>query len=81
GSLSTTGINYDGMQQSALNVVFNGKQGRYAELAPAQIYMQTPNEKGADYNRYLNANATLEFDVRMHSPAPESLILAAHCEW
>ncbi|MGL5661428.1 MAG: glycoside hydrolase family 3 N-terminal domain-containing protein, partial [Aeromonas sp.] len=81
GSLTTTGINYDGMQQSAINVKFKGKHAGFETSAPAQFYMQTVDQKGADYTRYLNANSTLEFDIRMKSPAPESLVLATHCEY
>ncbi|NLS14054.1 glycoside hydrolase family 3 protein [Vibrio sp. SM6] len=81
GSVVTTGINYDGMQQSAIEVEFKGKQGQYTELPSGQVYMQTPDEKGADYTQYVNANSTLEFDVRMHTAAPESLKLVAHCEY
>lgn len=65
GTVTTTGINYDGMQQSALNVKFVGNIGEYKNNSAAQLYMQTVDGKGADYSRYLNANATLEFDLRM----------------
>ncbi|MEH6453672.1 MAG: glycoside hydrolase family 3 N-terminal domain-containing protein, partial [Psychromonas sp.] len=73
GSLTTTPINYK-LQQDAINVVFSGE-------SPAQVYMQTGDEKGVDKNSYSNADATLQFDIDMKSSAPESLVLAAHCEW
>lgn len=81
GSLTTTGINYNGMQQSALNVKFFGSERSYQDQEAAQLYMQTPDKKGADYSQYSNANATLEFDIRMVTEAPESMLLATHCEW
>ncbi|CDT12821.1 1,4-B-D-glucan glucohydrolase [Vibrio coralliirubri] len=81
GSLTTTGINYNGMQQSALNVKFLSSEESFNERPAAQLYMQTPDKKGADYNRYTNANSTLEFDIRMKTQAPESMTLATHCEW
>ncbi|CAH0529395.1 glycoside hydrolase family 3 protein [Vibrio hippocampi] len=81
GSITTLGINYDGMQQSALEVTFKGRQSEFGDNAPGQVYMQTPDLKGRDYTRYLNANSTLEFDIRMATKAPESLVLATHCEW
>ena len=81
GSLTTTGINYNGMQQSALNVKFFGSDDAYKEQSAAQLYMQTPDKKGADYSRYANANSTLEFDIRMKTIAPASMTLATHCEW
>ncbi|MGR5286008.1 glycoside hydrolase family 3 N-terminal domain-containing protein [Vibrio maritimus] len=81
GSVTTTGINYDGMQQSAIHVEFSGETGDYVGNSAAQVYMQLPDEKGADYNRYMNADSTLEFDIRMDTTAPQSLVLSTHCEW
>ncbi|HHC6614789.1 glycoside hydrolase family 3 protein [Vibrio alginolyticus] len=81
GSLTTKGIDYQGMQQSALNIKFAGSVGEFENKSAAQVYMQTPDEKGQDYNRYMNANSTIEFDVRMKSPAPTELILSTHCEY
>ncbi|WP_372882632.1 glycoside hydrolase family 3 N-terminal domain-containing protein [Psychromonas sp.] len=73
GSITTTPINYK-LQQDAVTVEFTGD-------SPAQIYMQTGDEAGVDKFSYLNADATLQFDIDMKSTAPESLVLAAHCEW
>ena len=73
GSLTTKPINYK-HQQDAINVSFSGE-------SPAQVYMQTHDEKGIDKNSYANAEATLQFDIDMKSVAPESLVLATHCEW
>ncbi|MGR5220715.1 glycoside hydrolase family 3 N-terminal domain-containing protein [Vibrio parahaemolyticus] len=81
GSVTTKGMDYQGMQQSALNVKFSGEVGDFVGNSAAQIYMQTPDEKGSDYNRYVNANSTLEFDIQMLSEAPESLVLSTHCEY
>lgn len=71
GSVTTTGIDYQGMQQSAINVKFAG--------AAAQVYMQTLDKKNVDYNRYMNANSTMEFDIRFKSDKPEVLTLSTHC--
>lgn len=81
GSVTTKGINYDGMQQSALNVRFTGKKEGFEKTSAAQIYMQTTNQKGLDVTKYINVNSTLEFDIRMVNTAPEGLVLATHCEY
>ena len=79
GSVTTKGIDYQGMQQSAVNVKFAGNTGSYAGNSAAQIYMQTADSVGGDFNRYVNADSTLEFDIKMLSKAPESLVLSVHC--
>ncbi|OOF05009.1 glycoside hydrolase family 3 protein [Salinivibrio sp. MA607] len=81
GSVTTTGIDYQGMQQSAINVKFAGKSDSFKNSSSAQIYMQTPDGKGIDYTRYMNAKSTVEFDIRMRSNKPEKLILSTHCEY
>lgn len=81
GSVTTTGIDYQGMQQSAINVKFAGAVGEFENSSAAQVYMQTPDGVGLDYNRYMNANSTMEFDIRMKSSAPEVLTLSTHCEY
>ncbi len=73
GTVTTNPINYK-HQQDAINVVFSGE-------GPAQVYMQTLDEVGNDKYSYVNADATLQFDIDMKSQAPDSLILATHCEW
>lgn len=73
GSITTTPINYL-HQQDAVNVSFSGESA-------AQFYLQTIDTKGVDKYSYVNADATLQFDIDMKSAAPESLILATHCEW
>lgn len=71
--LITTPINYK-HQQDALNVVFDGKN-------IAQLYLQTENTSSSDKNAYLNAKATLQFDIRMHKIPKEDVKLAMHCQW
>ena len=73
GSVTTTPINYM-HQQDAITVEFTGESA-------AQVYMQTGDEAGVDKYSYVNADATLQFDIDMKSTAPESLVLATHCEW
>lgn len=73
GSITTTPINYL-HQQDAINVSFTGD-------SPAQVYMQTTDTNGVDKYSYVNADATLQFDIDMKSTAPESLVLSMHCEW
>ncbi|OEE70322.1 1,4-beta-D-glucan glucohydrolase [Enterovibrio norvegicus FF-33] len=73
GSITTTPIDHL-HQQDAINVKFTGE-------APAQVYMQTPQQQVVDKQGYLNADATLQFDIDMKSQAPQSMVLATHCEW
>lgn len=73
GNLTTKPINYM-HQQDAINVVFSGEGAR-------QLYMQTYDEKGEDRNSYLNADATLQFDIDVKKEVPDNLILSMHCEW
>ncbi len=73
GSVTTTPMDYL-HQQDAINVKFNGD-------SPAQVYMQTLDQAVTDKQSYLNADATLQFDIDMKSAAPESMVLAMHCEW
>ncbi|GAM60577.1 periplasmic beta-glucosidase [Vibrio ishigakensis] len=73
GNLTTKPINYL-HQQDAINVVFSGEGAR-------QLYMQTYDEKGEDRNSYLNADATLQFDIDVKKEVPDNLILSMHCEW
>tara|TARA_R110001583_G_scaffold1583_4_gene12363 strand:+ start:20045 stop:22777 length:2733 start_codon:yes stop_codon:yes gene_type:complete len=71
--LTTTPINYK-HQQDALNVVFDGKN-------VGQLYLQTENSSSSDKNAYLNAKATLQFDIRMHKAPEKEVKLAMHCQW
>ncbi|WP_413700263.1 putative glycoside hydrolase [Psychromonas sp. KJ10-10] len=71
--LTTTPINYK-HQQDALNVVFDGKN-------VAQLYLQTVNSSSMDKNAYVNANATLQFDIRMHQLPVNKVNIAMHCQW
>ncbi|MDN2663141.1 putative glycoside hydrolase [Psychromonas sp. 14N.309.X.WAT.B.A12] len=73
GSITTTPINYL-HQQDAIHVSFSGE-------SPAQVYLQTSDTNGIDKYSYVNADATLQFDIDMKTAAPESLILSTHCEW
>ena len=71
--LATNPINYK-HQQDALNVVFDGKN-------VAQLYMQTPDTLSTDENAYANADATLQFDIRIHEQPTDEVKLAMHCQW
>jgi len=73
GSITATPINYK-LQQDAITVEFSGESA-------AQVYMQTEDTLGVDKYSYVNADATLQFDIDMKTAAPESLVLSAHCEW
>ena len=73
GSITTTPINYL-HQQDAVNVSFSGESA-------AQVYLQTSDTNGIDKYSYVNADATVQFDIDMKSTAPESLTLSMHCEW
>ena len=71
GSVSTNPINYQG-QYDAVNVTFNGSN-------LAQIYTQTLDELGVDNYAYLNAESTLQFDIKMYQQPTSTLILSQHC--
>ncbi|MFA0412942.1 glycoside hydrolase family 3 N-terminal domain-containing protein [Vibrio renipiscarius] len=71
GSASTVPINYL-HQQDALSVTLG-------DQLPMQFYLQTPDKIGVDLRHYLVADSTLQFDISVKSPVPESLKLAAHC--
>lgn len=71
--LTTTPINYK-HQQDALNVVFDGSNA-------AQLYMQTADALPLDKNGYVNADATLQFDIRMHKVPSAETKIAMHCQW
>ncbi|PMO29690.1 1,4-beta-D-glucan glucohydrolase [Vibrio breoganii] len=73
GNLTTHPINYM-HQQDAINVTFSGEGAR-------QLYMQTYDEQGEDRNSYLNADATLQFDIDVKKEIPDNFILSMHCEW
>jgi beta-glucosidase len=73
GTVTTTPINYL-HQQDALKVEFSGESN-------AEIFLETIDGNGADKFAYVNADATLQFDVQMLSKAPETMILATDCEY
>lgn len=73
GTVSTTPINYQG-QYDAVTVDFKGDD-------MAQIYLQTADELGQDKTAYLNADSTLQFDIRMQQMPDATLNLAQHCVW
>ena len=73
GSVSTSPINYQG-QYDAVNVTFNGNKA-------AQIYAQTLDEAGQDRYSYLNAESTLQFDIRMYQAPTANFVLSQHCVW
>lgn len=61
-------------QRDALNLEFTGTQA-------SQLYLQTDDAKTVDKNAYLNADSTLQFDVRTHTDIDEGLELSMHCDW
>ena len=71
--LVTTPINYK-HQQDALNVVFDGKNA-------AQLYMQTGDTLSLDKKAYVNADSTLQFDIRMHKSPTADAKITMHCQW
>ncbi len=73
GNVSTRPINYQG-QYDAVNVKFDGQ-------ALAQLYLQYADEQGQDKTSYLNAESTLQFDIRMLQAPTKALNLAQHCVW
>lgn len=73
GTVSTQPINYQG-QYDAVKVTFKGDD-------LAQIYLQTQSEAGQDRNSYLNAESTLQFDIKVHQAPTATLNLAQHCVW
>ena len=73
GGLQTSPINHK-HQQDALNIVFDGS-------SPAQFYMQTGDAAFSDKNGYLLADATLQFDVRVHKTPSKDMNVAMHCQW
>lgn len=72
-NIKTTAINYQ-HQYDAREVTFLG-------TGPAQIYVQTVDQKGIDRTSYSNAESTLQFDVKMHEYPSKSVNLGAHCEY
>ncbi|MGX9419212.1 glycoside hydrolase family 3 N-terminal domain-containing protein [Vibrio sp. WJH972] len=78
GTLTTTPINYL-FQQDALKLEFSGVTDDYPDSS-AEIFIELSNgDEYTDLNSYINAEATLQFDVQMLSEAPESMILATDC--
>jgi len=71
--LVTSPINYK-HQQDALNVQFDGS-------SIAQIYLQTVDSSSIDETAYINADATLQFDIRMNEFPTSDVKLAMHCQW
>ncbi len=71
--LSTTPINYK-HQQDALHVFFDGTKA-------AQLYFQTPDTLSIDKNDYINADSTLQFDIKVHKAPTKAAILGMHCQW
>ena len=80
GTLTTTPINYL-HQQDALKLEFSGATDESSD-GLAEIFMElSTSDATVDLNSYINADATLQFDVQMLSEAPESMVLAADCEY
>ncbi|MFK7893978.1 MAG: putative glycoside hydrolase, partial [Granulosicoccus sp.] len=71
GNVRTSPINYQG-QYDAVNVQFDGGN-------LAQIYLQYEDELGRDSTAYLNADSTLQFDIRVQQSPTDALNLAQHC--
>lgn len=66
GSVSTSPINYQG-QYDAVNVTFTGSN-------LAQIYAQYDDEQGQDQYGYLNAESTLQFDIKVYQQPTSNLM-------
>ena len=79
GSLTTTPINYL-HQQDALKLEFSGKS-KGNEASNAEVFLETIDGVSADELAYVNADATLQFDVQMLSKAPKTMILATDCTY
>ncbi|RVU84442.1 glycoside hydrolase family 3 protein [Leucothrix sargassi] len=73
GGVMTRPLNYQS-QYDAVSVDFKGK-------SPAQIYAQYLDQSGRNQTRYLNAEATLQFDIKVHQQPTAKLMLAQHCEY
>ena len=71
GSVSTSPINYQA-QYDAVHVDFDGK-------GAAQFYAQTSNSAGRDLQSYVNAESTLQFDIKVYQQPTAKLMLAQHC--
>ena len=71
GNVSTSPINYQG-QYDGVHVQFDGEN-------LAQIYLQYEDELGQDNTQYLNADSTLQFDVRVQQSPTDAFNLAQHC--
>ena len=71
GTVSTSPINYQG-QYDAVNVTFTGDSA-------AQVYTQYHDDLGQDSYSYLNAESTLQFDIKMHQLPTENMMLSQHC--
>lgn len=71
GDVTATPFNYQS-QYDAVSVAFDGG-------GAAQVYLQFPDEQGQDFSSYLNADSTLQFDIRMQQMPTKDLRLATHC--
>ncbi len=61
-------------QYDALNIQFTGDDS-------ARLLVQTEDAEVTDKNAYLNADSTLQFDVRTHTSVGESLSVLMTCEY
>ena len=71
GDVSTSPVNYQG-QYDAVHVQFDGGN-------PAQVYLQYEDEQGRDSTSYLNADSTLQFDLRVQQSPTQAFNLSQHC--
>jgi|GEM_PF-5926862 len=71
GDVSTSPVDYQG-QHDAVHVQFDGGN-------PAQVYLQYEDEQGGDSTSYLNADSTLQFDLRVQQSPTQVFNLSQHC--
>lgn len=62
GSVVIKRINYE-LQYDAFNIEFKGNVPPYDGSAAAEVLMHTSSGNSEDYQPYLNANSTLQFDI------------------
>jgi len=80
GSISAQRINYE-HQFDALKINYTGNMGEWDGRAAAEVMMHTSSNEPVDMYPYLNANASLQFDVEIIDYSPEEkLTVSMHHE-
>ncbi|PSW09421.1 1,4-beta-D-glucan glucohydrolase [Photobacterium rosenbergii] len=80
GSITAERINYE-HQFDALKVNYAGNDGEWEGRAAAEVMMHTASDGPEDYYPYLNANSSLQFDVRVIDYSPDDkLTVSIHHE-